>query len=72
MSRTDAAVLNRRPTITDVDNRWRQSAYVQVLTSGAHEARSVEDGSGYWASLGGALIAALVIGLAVLTITAVA
>jgi hypothetical protein len=62
MSTTNAALLNDR----------RESAYVHVLTHGAHRARSAEGESGYWASLGAKLVAAVVIGLAVLAILAIA
>jgi hypothetical protein len=61
MPATNAALLNDRP----------ESAYVHVLTHGARRARSSEGESGYWASLGAKLIAAAVIGLAVLAILAI-
>jgi hypothetical protein len=68
---TNAAAVNSRPTIGGGDDRW-PSAYTQVLTRGAYEARSVEGDSGYWASVIGTLIAAAVIGIAVLTIISIA
>jgi hypothetical protein len=48
------------------------ATYDQVLTRAVHEARSVEDDAGYWVSLAATLIAAVAIGLAVLTMTAIA
>jgi hypothetical protein len=71
MRGTNAALPSGRPTISHDDDQFG-SAYVQVLTRGAQNARSVEGESGYWASLGAKLIAAAVIGLAVLAIIAMA
>jgi len=71
MSGTNAAVLNGRPSMKVDDDRW-PSTYDQVLTRAVHEVRSVEDDAGYWLSLVATLIAAVAIGLAVLTMTAIA
>jgi hypothetical protein len=71
MSGTNAAALNGRPSMSDDDDRW-PSTYDQVLTRAVHEVRSVEDDAGYWLSLVATLIAAVAIGLAVLTMTAIA
>jgi hypothetical protein len=70
MSGTNAALLNGYLTLSDDADRW-PSPHVQVLTRGVHRARFVEGDSGYWASLVATLIAAVVVGVAVLTITAI-
>ena len=71
MSGTNTALLNGRPRMSDDEDRW-PSTYDQVLTRAVHEARSVEDDAGCWISLAATLIAAVAIGLAVLTLTAIA
>jgi len=71
MSGTNTALLNGRPRMSDDEDRW-PSTYDQVLTRAVHEARSSEDDAGYWLSLVATLIAAVAIGLAVLTMTAIA